>query len=56
MIEATAQWQRQGGATLGKPTHFETYAMDSFDFRQQLNCGHRDPRASARAHIVAQAR
>jgi hypothetical protein len=24
MIEATAQWQRQGGATLGKPTHFET--------------------------------
>jgi nucleoside-diphosphate-sugar epimerase len=23
MIEATAQWQRQGGATLGKPTHFE---------------------------------
>ena len=24
MIQATAQWQRQGGATLGKPTHFET--------------------------------
>ncbi len=24
MIEATAQWQRQGGATLGKPTRFET--------------------------------
>ena len=24
MIEATAQWVRQGGATLGKPTHFET--------------------------------
>lgn len=24
MILATAQWQRQGGATLGKPTHFET--------------------------------
>lgn len=23
MVEATAQWQRQGGATLGKPTHFE---------------------------------
>ena len=24
MIEVTAQWQRHGGATLGKPTHFET--------------------------------
>jgi nucleoside-diphosphate-sugar epimerase len=24
MVEATAQWVRQGGATLGKPTHFET--------------------------------
>ena len=24
MIDATAQWVRQGGATLGKPTHFET--------------------------------
>ena len=24
MIEATAQWVRQGGGTLGKPTHFET--------------------------------
>jgi len=24
MIEATARWVRQGGATLGKPTHFET--------------------------------
>ena len=24
MIEATAQWQRHGGAMLGKPTHFET--------------------------------
>ena len=24
MIEATAQWLRHGGATLGKPTHFET--------------------------------
>ena len=24
MIEATAQWVRGGGATLGKPTHFET--------------------------------
>ena len=24
MIEATAHWQRQGGATLGRPTHFET--------------------------------
>ena len=24
MIEATAHWQRQGGATLGKPTHFAT--------------------------------
>jgi nucleoside-diphosphate-sugar epimerase len=23
MIEATAQWVRQGGATIGKPTHFE---------------------------------
>jgi nucleoside-diphosphate-sugar epimerase len=23
MIEATAQWQRHGGAMLGKPTHFE---------------------------------
>ena len=23
MIEATAHWQRQGGAMLGKPTHFE---------------------------------
>jgi nucleoside-diphosphate-sugar epimerase len=23
MIQATAQWQRQGGARLGKPTHFE---------------------------------
>ena len=23
MVEATAQWQRQGGAMLGKPTHFE---------------------------------
>ena len=23
MIEATAQWVKQGGATLGKPTHFE---------------------------------
>ena len=23
MIEATAQWHRHGGATLGKPTHFE---------------------------------
>lgn len=24
MIEATARWHRQGGATLGKPTHFES--------------------------------
>ena len=24
MIEATAQWVRQGGQSLGKPTHFET--------------------------------
>jgi nucleoside-diphosphate-sugar epimerase len=24
MIEATAQWLRQGGVTIGKPTHFET--------------------------------
>ncbi|MEN3940420.1 NAD-dependent epimerase/dehydratase family protein [Prosthecobacter sp. SYSU 5D2] len=24
MIHATAQWVRQGGASLGKPTHFET--------------------------------
>ena len=24
MIEATARWVRQGGQTLGKPTHFET--------------------------------
>jgi nucleoside-diphosphate-sugar epimerase len=24
MIEATVHWQRLGGATLGKPTHFET--------------------------------
>lgn len=24
MIEATARWERQGGATLDKPTHFET--------------------------------
>ena len=24
MIAATAQWVRQGGATLGRPTHFET--------------------------------
>ncbi|MEJ7590601.1 MAG: NAD(P)-dependent oxidoreductase [Planctomycetaceae bacterium] len=24
MIEATAQWHRLGGATLGKPTHFES--------------------------------
>jgi len=24
MIQATAHWQRHGGATLGKPTHFET--------------------------------
>ena len=23
MIDATADWQRRGGATLGKPTHFE---------------------------------
>jgi nucleoside-diphosphate-sugar epimerase len=23
MIQATARWQRQGGSTLGKPTHFE---------------------------------
>ena len=24
MISATAEWVRQGGASLGKPTHFET--------------------------------
>jgi len=23
MIDATAEWQRRGGAMLGKPTHFE---------------------------------
>jgi hypothetical protein len=24
MIEWTANWIKQGGATLGKPTHFQT--------------------------------